>query len=114
MLDTENKKEWLIAFGERVRQLRIEKDLTQEQLAIKVGYKSRATINKIESGLRDVPTDVVTKLANVLQTTPAYLLGWDGTDLRSQVADMTTQMSSDQLKQLLDYAEFLLRKSGED
>lgn len=114
MLDTENKKEWLIAFGERVRQLRIEKDLTQEQLAIKVGYKSRATINKIESGLRDVPTDVVTKLANVLQTTPAYLLGWDGTDLRSQVADMMMQMNPNQLQQMSDFAQFLMRKDKED
>lgn len=114
MLDTENKKEWLIAFGERVRQLRIEKDLTQEQLAIKVGYKSRTTINKIESGLRDVPTDVVTKLADVLQTTPAYLLGWDGTDLRSQVADMMMHMNPNQLQQMSDFAQFLMRKDKED
>lgn len=36
--------------GEKVRQRRIELGLSQEELALKMGYKSRTSINKIENG----------------------------------------------------------------
>ena len=35
--------------GERIRQRRVELGLTQEELAIAAGYKSRSSINKIEN-----------------------------------------------------------------
>ena len=38
-----------MAFGDRVRDLRISKGITQDELAKMVGYSSRSTINKIES-----------------------------------------------------------------
>ena len=37
-----------MAFGDRVRDLRIGKGITQDELAKMVGYSSRSTINKIE------------------------------------------------------------------
>ena len=36
--------------GEIIKKLRERKGLTQEELAVKVGYTSATTINKIESG----------------------------------------------------------------
>lgn len=50
---------------------------TQEELALKMGYKSKSTINKIELGINDIPQSKIVKFAEVLGTTPAHLMGWD-------------------------------------
>lgn len=64
--------------GERIRQLRIEKDWTQDELARRLGYKGgRATISKIESGENELNQTKLMKFAEVLGTNPAYLMGWD-------------------------------------
>lgn len=62
--------------GERVKEARIRKGLTQEELAKLLGYKSKSSVAHIENG-RDIPRTVVVKLAEILNTTPAYLMGWE-------------------------------------
>jgi transcriptional regulator with XRE-family HTH domain len=49
---------------------------TQEELATRMGYKSKSTINKIELGINDIPQSKIVQFADVLGTTPAYLMGW--------------------------------------
>jgi transcriptional regulator with XRE-family HTH domain len=51
--------------------------LTQEELAKRMGYKSKSTINKIEMGINDIPQSKILQFAEVLGTTPAHLMGWD-------------------------------------
>ena len=63
------------AIGKRVRALRMERGLTQEELSKLLGYTSRSSINKIECGKNAVQSDMISEFARVLQTTPAYLLG---------------------------------------
>ena len=63
--------------GDKIKQLRQSLDLTQDELAQKVGYKSRSSINKIELGERDVSRPMIIKFAEALNTTPAYLMGWE-------------------------------------
>ena len=67
--------------GERIRQRRIELNMSQEELAKKVGYKSRSSINKIEGDGRGLPQSKIVVLAKALETTPSYLMGW--TDVES-------------------------------
>lgn len=62
--------------ADRVRQRRIELGLSQEELAEKMGYSSRSSINKIEMG-RPISQKIIVRLAKALDTTPAYLMGWD-------------------------------------
>lgn len=62
--------------GERIRNRRIELGLTQDEVAQKTGYKSRSSINKIESS-RNLPLTKVEKMANALECSPAYLMGWE-------------------------------------
>ena len=59
--------------------LRMRKDLgwTQEELAKRMGYRSKSTINKIEMGINDIPQGKIAKFAEVLGTTPAFLMGWN-------------------------------------
>lgn len=65
---------------DRIRERRIQLGLSQEDLAIKMGYKSRSTINKIESGAVDIARNKIEKFAEALNTTPAYLMGWNEED----------------------------------
>lgn len=63
--------------GNRIKQRRINLDMTAEELAYKIG-KSRATIYRYENGdIENMPTTVLEPLAQALFTTPAYLMGWD-------------------------------------
>lgn len=63
--------------GKRICALRKKLGLTQEELALKIGYTSKSTINKIEMGVNDIPQSKITKFAEVLGTTPSFLMGWD-------------------------------------
>lgn len=62
-------------FGVRVRAARVAAGLTQLELARAMGYSTRSTISRIESGDNQVPMDRLDALAAALRTTPAYLLG---------------------------------------
>lgn len=65
-----------MTIGERIKRLREQQGLTQEELAKKLGYKSKSSVAHIENG-RDIPRSMVAKLATVLDSTPAYLMGWE-------------------------------------
>lgn len=62
---------------ERIKLRRQELNITQDELAKRMGYKSRSAINKIESGIRDISQSKVEEFAKALETTPAYLMGWN-------------------------------------
>ena len=66
-----------MTIGERIKARREELGWTQEELAIKMGYKSKSTINKIEMGKVDVTQKKIPQYAKVLMTTEKYLMGWD-------------------------------------
>ena len=63
--------------GNRIKQRRIDLDISAEELAAMIG-KSRATIYRYENGdIENLPTTILEPLAEALETTPAYLMGWD-------------------------------------
>lgn len=66
-----------MTMGDRIRKARLEKGLSQAELAELLGYKSRSSINKIEVEGRDIPRSSIVKFAQVLGVTPSYLMGWD-------------------------------------
>ncbi len=63
--------------GHKIRARREELHLTQQQLADRMGYKSKSTINKIEMGKADVSQSGVRRFADALSTTISYLMGWE-------------------------------------
>lgn len=70
--------------GDNILRLRKANGLTQEELAKKMGYKSKTTINKIELGKNDIPQSKIQQFADVLGTTPGVLMGWDDAATESQ------------------------------
>ncbi|MBQ2967439.1 MAG: helix-turn-helix domain-containing protein [Clostridia bacterium] len=66
-----------MTIGERIKQRRKELDLSIEDVAKRLG-KNRATVYRYESDdIMHLPVTVLEPLARVLNTTPAYLMGWD-------------------------------------
>ena len=59
----------------RIRQRREQLGLSQEELAARMGYRSKSSITKLEKGINDLPQSKVEELAQALETTPAALLG---------------------------------------
>jgi len=78
--------------GERIKQRRLELGLSQDELAKKVGYKSRSSINKIELS-RDLPLKKVELMAKALDTTPGYLMGWIEMDRAFNVNGIMIEMA---------------------
>ncbi len=62
--------------GQRIKSLRELNGLTQEELGKSIGV-NKATINRYETGVIDIKRTIALKLAEALDTTPAYLMGWD-------------------------------------
>lgn len=63
--------------GERMKQRRKELGFSAEKVAERLGV-SPATIYRYERGdIEKVPGDSLGELAKILQTTPAYLMGWE-------------------------------------
>lgn len=55
-----------MTFGEQIRMYREKAGMSQADLAKKLGYKSRATIHKIENGINGISVEKFTKLIKVL------------------------------------------------
>lgn len=79
---------------ERVKELRKNKRMSQDDLVKKCGYTSRSSISKLEKGEFNLPSDKIVLLANALDTTPAYLMGWED--------DPSPKSTDEQLLELID------------
>ncbi len=63
--------------GQRIRDRRIALELTLDELGKRVGVGA-STVRKWETGyIKDMRSDKIQKVADALDVTPAYLMGWD-------------------------------------
>ncbi len=107
---------------ERIKFLRKQQNMSQQELADKIGYKDKSAISKVERGDRDISQSLLIKYAEALHTTPAYLMGWeeeprlpiqdnnDKNDEKKELLNRIAQMDEDQLRQLNDFADYLIDK----
>lgn len=72
-----------MTIGQRIKQRREELAMSQDELAKKIGYKSRSSINKIELDLYNLKQYKIKAIADALETTPSYIMGWDEDDEKS-------------------------------
>lgn len=62
--------------GNKIRKKREELGMTQDELAKKLGYKSRSSVNKVENS-REIPVKKVKLYANALDLSVPFLMGWE-------------------------------------
>lgn len=96
--------------GDNILYMRKRLGMTQEELATRMGYKSKSTINKIELGVNDIPQSKIVKFAEVLGTTPAYLMGWTEDNNKEENLSPEEPVLSEGEKMLLE----LFRQVPED
>ena len=83
--------------GEKLKSLRIEKNLTQKQVADRIGLAISA-VSSYESGTRYPSYDVLVKLARIFHVSTDYLLGItntrniDVTGLRDNEIELVSQL----------------------
>ena len=97
-------------------------NMSQEELAQLLNYKSRSSINKIERGINDIPQSKIKDFAMALHTSPEYLMGWIDdpeaklkkhfhhiTEQQKSVMDIMQNMSEDGQNSVLKYADALAK-----
>lgn len=68
-----------MTIGERIKQLRIEKEITQTELADIIGT-TKQNIYKYENGIiTNIPSDKIEAISRYFQISPAFLMGWNNT-----------------------------------
>ena len=84
--------------GERIKARREQLNMTQDELAKKVGYTSRSSVAKVEANANGMVQSKLILFANALQTTPAYLLGWEEEETNTKndaITDIILRLRSD-------------------
>jgi transcriptional regulator with XRE-family HTH domain len=76
----------MTSVNERIKQLRVENNLTQSELAEKVGL-TYVQIGRYEKGKSNPSADVLQKLASVLNTSTDYLMNGKTEQVEAQLAD---------------------------
>lgn len=102
----------LSAFRERMKSVRKRKGITLREIADKIDVKE-ATVQRYESGngIKSVPYESIVGIANVLNVSPAYLMGWED-NLNENVADEIVDLLKDQ--ELLSYIKKIQTLKHED
>lgn len=88
--------------ADRAKKRRLELGLSQEEVAKRMGYSSRTSINKIENG-RQITQKIIVRLADALETTPAYLMGWTDDEFEIENRpDALTENLEENVKYILE------------
>jgi transcriptional regulator with XRE-family HTH domain len=90
--------------GKRVRELRRQASLTQEELAEQVGI-STSFMGHVERGSRVASLETLVALCNVLQVTPQYLLSASLTPFEQYMPSGITQENRSRLSEFLRMAQ---------
>ena len=94
-----------MTIGDRIRARLEELLLSQDELAKRLGYKSRSSFNKIEIGCQNLRQSKIKAIADALDTTPAYIMGWDEFD---------QQANTDKIQSEVEIAELIEKQYGKD
>lgn len=118
---------WRFFMENRLKKLRLEHNLTQEQLAQRVNT-TKANISMIESGKRNLTASSLQIFADFFNVSTDYLLGIsdnpnsiiikvadaDGTitPIQHELINATKGLTADDLIKINEYIEFLKSKKG--
>ena len=81
-----------------IKKRRTELDISQQELAELVGYKSKSMISQVENGTVDLSLTMIAKFASALKCTPSYLMGWEditdanGVDVMARFGDRLKEL----------------------
>ena len=95
-----NKEDSKKLFGRNVRKIRELRGMSQEELAHKMGFKSRSSINKIEIGRSSIPVEKISQLALILRVSPLDFIQDESEDLKlTTLPDYGYEQKNDNVKE---------------
>lgn len=94
----------MVDFGNRLKALRLKENMTQEQLAKKLGL-TKSVISAYESDLRHPSYDVLIHISKIYNVTTDYLLGVE----RKREIDVSG-LTRDEVEALLNLIRAMKRK----
>ncbi|HJA90868.1 MAG TPA: helix-turn-helix domain-containing protein [Candidatus Jeotgalibaca merdavium] len=98
--------------GERIKYRRKELGLNADYLADYLGV-SRSTVFRYEKGeIEKLPTEILEKLAEVLHTTPGYLMGWEETSNDNKIINLFRQLHDSRQKRVIEFTEKQLEEQN--
>lgn len=99
-----------MSIGDRIKSKRLELERTLEDVSKVVGV-SRQTIQKYESGvITNIPSDKIELISKALNTTPAYLMGWeDSTESLNDILQNRIKELGISLEQVAEKADVSLQ-----
>ena len=86
-----------MTIGKRIKERRKELKMSADELAKRLG-KDRSTIYRYEKGdIENLPLDILEPIAQALETTPQYLMGWEKIQKNNDImADIVIRMRMDE------------------
>lgn len=97
--------------GERMKLRRKELNLSADVVAEKLGV-SRSTIFRYEKGdIEKLPTNILEDIAEVLKTTPAFLMGWEDENAPS-IETIYKQLNPERQEKVYNFAEQQLEEQN--
>lgn len=99
--------------GKRIRERRKELGIGVLELANMIG-RDRTTIYRYETGdISNMPIDLLKPLSEALETTPAFLLGWDNMS-NSEILSFLKKnsLSKETEQEAIEYIKYLIQKDN--
>lgn len=110
-----------MSIGHRIRTIRKQQGMSIDELADKLG-KNRTTVYRYENGdIENLPLCILDSLASALNTSPAYLMGWDTDGSYTRGGDTELEymerwykelgnnlFTNEEHEKLMEYARFLI------
>lgn len=83
--------------GYRIKQRRKALKMSADELGARLG-KDRSTIYRYEKGdIENLPLDILEPIADILQTTPQHLMGWETVQKNNDIiTDAVIKMRTDE------------------
>ena len=83
--------------GDRIKNRRKYLKMSADELAKRLG-KDRSTIYRYEKGdIENLPLDILEPIAKALETTPQYLMGWEGVQKKNDtLSDIVIRLRTDE------------------
>ena len=106
-----------MSIGDKIKYLRIKLGYTQDELALSA-KTTKQTIYKYETGIiTNIPSSKLSLIAEKLETTPSYLMGWEDTpeseNLDQEETDLIEnfkKLDNDDKEKVVEYTKALQQK----
>lgn len=94
-----------MTIGDRMKIRRLELKLVQEDVALIVGV-TKQTIQKYENNIiTNIPSDKIELIAKALNTSPAYLMGWEDDEKQSIVSENALNLTRHEKNLIIAYRD---------